>query len=94
VSKLDGTVKGVMAGLEELEDIDKTGKDEKSKTVKEKKIKRSFMLLKPTIQRLDLLKLAMTDSDLSEIVEVAVNEYFERNKDKIEKVVSIYQEVK
>lgn len=61
---------------------------------KEKKLKRSFMLREVTIQRLNLLKLCNQDQDLSQIVEAAINEYFERNKGSIESLIEIYEKVK
>lgn len=61
---------------------------------KEAKSKRSFMLTETTIQRLNLLKLCMGDKDLSTIVEESVGLYFEKNKESIEALISIYDKVK
>jgi hypothetical protein len=70
-------------------------KDDNSKTVKETKSKRSFMLTDTAVQRLNLLKLCSVDNkDLSSIVEAAINEYFEKNKDSIEQLVNVYNKVK
>lgn len=69
-------------------------KQKNSKTVKEIKSKRSFMLKESTVQRLNLLKLCSTDKDLSTIVEDAINKYFEENKKSIEELISIYDKIK
>lgn len=61
---------------------------------KRKRSKRSFMLDDTVIQRLNLLKLCMSNKDLSTIVEDAVNQYFDSNKESIDKIFDIYDKVK
>lgn len=68
--------------------------DKSNKSAKETKNKRSFMLTDTTIQRLNLLKLCMSDKDLSTIVEESVGLYFNKNKKSIESLIDIYEKVK
>lgn len=66
----------------------------KDTPIKEIRSKRSFMLSDTTIQRLNLLKLCMSDKDLSTIVEESVGLYFDKNKESIEALIEIYNQVK
>lgn len=61
---------------------------------KRKRSKRSFMLDDTVIQRLNLLKLCMSNKDLSTIVEDSVNQYFDSNKESIDRIFDIYDKVK
>lgn len=69
-------------------------KEEKYKDIKVTKSKRSFMLTENTIQKLNLLKLCMSDADLSQIVEESIIMYFNNNKKSIEELISLYENIK
>lgn len=77
------------------EEKNKSVKEEKNKNFsKEKKSKRSFMLTEKSIQRLNMLNMALDNKDLSTIVDEAINLYFEENKGKIEDLISMYNSLK
>ena len=55
---------------------------EKSKRVKKeesKKVKRSYMLHKETVRNLKRIEIEEVDKNLSEIVELAINDYYRQN---------------
>ncbi|MCY6485424.1 hypothetical protein OW763_13900 [Clostridium aestuarii] len=76
------------------EENNKSVNKEKSKDSKEKKSKRSFMLKEKSIQKLNMLNMALNDKDLSTIVDEAINLYFEENKGNIEDLISRYNALK
>lgn len=82
-------------GINNFESQEENNEKVKVKSCKKRKrSKRSFMLDDMVIQRLNLLKLCMSNKDLSTIVEDAVNQYFDSNKDSIDKIFDLYDKVK
>lgn len=61
---------------------DKSKRVNKPKAESKEKNKRSFMLSDVAIQQLKVLNI-VTDQDLSEIVNVALDDYFKKNKKKV-----------
>lgn len=76
------------------EENNKSVKEENNKGSKEKKSKRSFMLTEKSIQRLNMLNMALDNKDLSTIVDEAINLYFQKNKKEIEKLINMYDSLK
>lgn len=66
-------IKGAYAGLED----DQTSKEQNNKRVKEEKsdekLKRSYMLSKEAIQKIELIKVQQTGVTLSELIEDAID---------------------
>ena len=85
--KIKNKAKGIMNGLQEMEEGNKRIKEEKSKNSKEdknnyskeEKKKRSYMLSKQTLKKISLMSIER-DKNLSEIVEKAINFYYEEIK--------------
>ncbi len=78
--KIKNKTKGIMNGLQEMEEEkSKNSKEEMNKYSKEEKKKRSYMLSKRTIKKISLMSIER-DKNLSEIVEKAVNFYYEEIK--------------
>ena len=85
--KIKNKTKGIMNGLQEMEEESKREKEEKSKSSKEEtnkysnkeKKKRSYMLSKETIKKISFMSIEQ-DKNLSEIVEKAINFYYEEIK--------------
>lgn len=74
LSKKGKEIKGIYDGLNEPEEKNKRVKEEKSN----KKLKRSYMLSKSTIQKLKLLEIQEVDITLSELVEEAIELLYEK----------------
>jgi hypothetical protein len=78
--KIKNKAKGIMNGLQEMEEEkSKNSKEETNKYSKEEKKKRSYMLSKRTIKKISLMSIEQ-DKNLSEIVEKAINFYYEEIK--------------
>jgi hypothetical protein len=74
---------GILQGLEKMNDISESSekndiKQESNKTLIKSKSKRSFMLNDNQIKTLYKLKLEYIHQDLSEIVGLAIDEFYER----------------
>ena len=78
--KIKNKTKGIMNGLQEMEEEkSKSSKEETNKYSNKEKKKRSYMLSKRTIKKISLMSIEQ-DKNLSEIVEKAVNFYYEEIK--------------
>jgi hypothetical protein len=78
--KIKNKTKGIMNGLQEMEEEkSKNSKEETNKYSKEEKKKRSYMLSKETIKKISFMSIEQ-DKNLSEIVEKAINFYYEEIK--------------
>ena len=77
--KIKNKTKGIMNGLQEMEEKSKSSKEETNKYSNKEKKKRSYMLSKETIQKISLMSIEQ-DKNLSEIVEKAINFYYEEIK--------------
>jgi hypothetical protein len=77
--KIKNKTKGIMNGLQEMEEKSKSSKEETNKYSNKEKKKRSYMLSKRTIKKISLMSIEQ-DKNLSEIVEKAINFYYEEIK--------------
>ena len=88
VNNIKNIGKGILDNLEALEETGQTKADskeskrvitEKSKSVKEEKSKRSFMLTASQIEKIYLLKVKFPNRDLSEMVGQSIEEFYNKN---------------
>jgi len=78
--KIKNKTKGIMNGLQEMEEEkSKSSKEETNKYSNKEKKKRSYMLSKETIKKTSFMSIEQ-DKNLSEIVEKAINFYYEEIK--------------